>query len=78
MNLAVSLFILAVVILLCLMLSRMSGKFGLPTLLVFIFLGMLFGSDGLFKIPFDNYGFAEKICSVALIFIMFQQLFCHR
>lgn len=32
---------------------------------------MLFGSDGVFKIPFDNYEFAEQICSVALIFIMF-------
>ena len=40
-------------------------------LLAFILLGILFGSDGLFKIPFDNYIVAEKICSVALIFIMF-------
>lgn len=32
---------------------------------------MLFGSDGIFKIPFENYGFAEQICSAALIFIMF-------
>ncbi len=40
-------------------------------LLAFILLGMLFGSDGLLKIPFDNFAFAEQICSVALIFIMF-------
>lgn len=32
---------------------------------------MLFGSDGILKIPFDNYAFAEQICTVALIFIMF-------
>ncbi len=32
---------------------------------------MFFGSDGVVKIPFDNYMFAEEICSVALIFIMF-------
>lgn len=43
----------------------------MPTLFVFIVLGMLFGTDGIFKIPFDNYLFAEQICSVALIFIMF-------
>lgn len=40
-------------------------------LLAFILMGMVFGSDGLFKIPFDNYNFAEQICSIALIFIMF-------
>lgn len=40
-------------------------------LLAFILLGMLFGSDGLLQIPFDNYALAEQICSVALIFIMF-------
>ena len=32
---------------------------------------MLFGSDGIFKIHFDDYSFAANICSVALIFIMF-------
>lgn len=32
---------------------------------------MFFGSDGIVKIAFDDYVFAEKICSVALIFIMF-------
>lgn len=63
--------IIALVILACLSLSKVSAKLGLPTLLVFIFLGMLFGSDGIVKIPFDNYTFAEQICSVALIFIMF-------
>ena len=51
--------------------NRLSQKFGVPALLLFMGLGMLFGSDGLFKIPFDNYQFAEQICSIALIFIMF-------
>ena len=32
---------------------------------------MLFGSDGLFQIHFEDYSLAEKICSAALIFIMF-------
>ena len=40
-------------------------------LLGFILLGMLFGSDGILKIPFENYRLAEDICSAALIFIMF-------
>ena len=49
----------------------MSSRLGIPMLLAFILLGMLFGSDGILKIPFDNYAFAEQICTVALIFIMF-------
>ena len=61
----------AIVILLCVFLNRISNKLGIPVLLAFILLGMVFGSDGLIKIPFDNYEFVEKICSAALIFIMF-------
>ncbi len=67
----VILLLVAVVIFACVLLNRVSGKLGMPTLLAFIVLGMIFGSDGLLKIPFDNYAFAEQICSVALIFIMF-------
>ncbi len=61
----------AAVILMCLALSRVSSRIGVPALMVFIMLGMLFGSDGLFRISFDNYGVAETICSTSLIFIMF-------
>ena len=50
---------------------KVSDKLGFPVLLAFILLGMLFGSDGLFRIPFEDYSFAEQICSIALIFIMF-------
>lgn len=66
-----TLLIIAAVILICIMANRISGKFGIPMLLVFIVIGMLFGSDGIFKIPFENYDFAETSCSIALIFIMF-------
>lgn len=65
------LLIIAAVILICLFAHRISGRFGIPMLLVFIGVGMLFGSDGIFKIPFDDYGLAETGCTVALIFIMF-------
>ena len=65
------LLLVSVVIIFCLVFNKISSRLGIPTLLAFILLGMAFGSDGIFKIPFDNYVFAEKICSVALIFIMF-------
>lgn len=67
----VVLLIAAVVILICIFANRVSGRFGIPVLLAFIAVGMFFGSDGVVKIPFDDYGLAETGCSVALIFIMF-------
>lgn len=66
-----TLLIIAAVILICIMANRISGRFGVPMLLVFIGVGMLFGSDGVFKIPFEDYSLAETGCSIALIFIMF-------
>ena len=67
----VYLLLVAIVIFACVLLNKLSSKLGIPTLLAFILLGMFFGSDGIVKIHFDNYEFAEQICSVALIFIMF-------
>ena len=63
--------IVACVILICVLAEKFSDKFGMPALICFMFIGMLFGSDGIFKIPFDNFKMAENICSIALIFIMF-------
>ncbi len=65
------LLIAALVILACVIFNKISGKIGVPALLAFIILGMILGSDGIFKIPFENYQFAEQICTIALIFIMF-------
>lgn len=61
----------AIVIFACVLCNKASSRLGVPTLLAFILLGMFFGSDGVVKIPFDNYAMAEDICSLALIFIMF-------
>ena len=63
--------LVAAVILLCLSLNKMSNKLGIPMLLAHILLGMMFGTDGILKIPFDNFTIAEQICTVSLIFIMF-------
>ena len=67
----VVLLLAAVVIIACVICNRISSKFGIPMLLAFILLGMFFGSDGVIRIPFDNFHAAEDICSVALIVIMF-------
>lgn len=66
----------AVILILCICFSKLSAKIGLPALVVFLLLGMVFGSDGLFHIHFDDYAFAEQISYLALIFIMFYGGFC--
>ena len=73
---AFKLLICAAILLICILSHKVTNRIGIPSLLIFIALGMLFGSDGLFKIAFDNYAFAEQVCSIALIFIIFYGGFC--
>lgn len=47
---------------------RFSNKYGAPSLLLFIVLGMIFGAIG---IEFDNYVFADQFATVSLMVIMF-------
>lgn len=65
------LIVCAVIIIICILSNKITSRFGIPMLLAFILLGMLFGSEGMFKIAFDDFMFAEDICTVALIYIMF-------
>ncbi len=68
---ASQILLIAMVLLICVFSDRLSGKIGVPALLLFIGIGILFGSDGLFKIPFEDYSFASSVCEIALIIIMF-------
>lgn len=65
------LLLVALIIIVCVVFRRVSGKLGFPMLLAFMLLGMVFGSDGLFKIEFSDYKTAEQVGSFALIFIIF-------
>lgn len=62
---------IGVILLVAVSSSKLLYRFGIPTLLIFMVLGMLFGSDGPGGIAFSNYEVARKICSFALVFIMF-------
>ena len=66
----------AIILLLSIASSKLLYKFGIPTLLIFILLGMCFGSDGFGGIYFNNYELAKEICSFGLVFIMFYGGFC--
>ena len=73
----VNLMILSgIVLLTCIISSKIFYKWGVPVLLVFIIIGMLFGSDGIGGIYFDNYNITYSLSSIALVFIMFYGGFC--
>ncbi len=65
------LLLLGCVILICILLNRFLERLPVPSLLIFIGLGMFFGENGVFKIPFNDYEAVNTVCSVCLIFIMF-------
>ncbi len=51
--------------------SPLSGRFGVPALVIFLALGIAAGSEGLGGIPFDDYPVAFRLGSVALVLILF-------
>jgi len=51
--------------------NKVSDKFGIPSLLIFLFIGMLAGSEGPGKIYFANHQFAESLGTIALSLILF-------
>ncbi len=51
--------------------SKLANKFGVPALLLFLFIGMLAGSEGIGGLSFENYDIAKTIGDLALIFILF-------
>ena len=52
------------------LITKAGGRFGMPTLLLFLLAGMLFGCDGL-GIQFNNIGQAQFVGMVALCVILF-------
>ena len=66
-----TILIVALVLILCVAAEKCSDRLGLPALILFMFIGMLCGSDGILKIQFADFSQAETICSVCLVFIMF-------
>jgi len=61
----------AVLILLSIIFAKLFDNLGLPTLVLFIALGMLAGSEGIGGIYFDDALTAQNIGIIALIFILF-------
>lgn len=51
--------------------SKISDRFGVPAILVFVSIGMLAGEDGIGGIHFDNAEAANLLGTIALAFILF-------
>ncbi len=61
----------SILILLSIIIAKLFNNLGLPTLVLFIALGMLAGSEGIGGIYFDDALTAQNIGIIALIFILF-------
>lgn len=51
--------------------SKISSKLGVPSLIVFVSLGMLIGKEGIGGIHFNNPQLAQSLGVIALVFILF-------
>ncbi len=72
-NFSIELILLAAssLLLLSILGSRVLGRFGIPSLLLFLAIGMLAGSDGPGGIYFDDPRLAQSLGVVALVLILF-------
>ena len=73
MNLTIENILLvgSILLFISIIVGKTSYKFGVPTLLLFLAIGMLAGSDGIGGIQFDNPKIAQFIGIVSLNFILF-------
>ena len=68
---AIALVIIGVLLGASVLASRVSGRLGVPFLLLFLAVGMLAGSEGIGRIPFEDYALTFRFGTVALVLILF-------
>lgn len=71
MKLEVYLAIAGLLLLLCVFANKITDKYGIPSLLLFLALGMLAGTDGIGGLHFQDSHLTNYIGNIALIFILF-------
>ncbi len=70
MSIEFILLVISILFLLSIIVGKASSRFGVPALLLFLCIGMIFGSGG-FGIEFNNFSIAQIIGTVALCIILF-------
>lgn len=65
------LLIVSVLLFVSILINHLGMKFGLPSLLIFILVGVLAGSDGILKIHFEDYFLAQQVGIIAITYILF-------
>jgi cell volume regulation protein A len=68
---AIALVVMGVLLGASVVASRMSGRLGVPFLLLFLVVGVLAGSEGIGRIPFEDYRLSFRVGTVALVLILF-------
>lgn len=66
-----TLLAVAVLLLASVLASKVSDRLGIPSLLIFLGIGMLAGSDGIGGIHFDDPSLAQTLGIIALSYILF-------
>jgi potassium/hydrogen antiporter len=65
------LLVVSLILLIGILATKVSSNLGVPSLVLFIFVGMIAGSEGAIGIPFDDYELARAIGILALIVILY-------
>lgn len=65
------LLVSGLLLLLSVLASRLSGRLGVPTLVIFLIIGMLAGSEGIGRIAFNDFQVAQAVGMLALAYILF-------
>lgn len=71
MDVSLYLLVAALLILISIFSSNLMSRYGIPALLIFLGIGMIFGSDGLGVIYFEDYELAQSLGIIALTYILF-------
>ncbi|MDO5044465.1 MAG: potassium/proton antiporter [Coriobacteriia bacterium] len=66
-----SLTLAALILIVCILFTRVSKRLGISVLLLFILIGIFFGSEGVVGVPFSDYALAESLSSIGLAIIIF-------
>jgi potassium/hydrogen antiporter len=71
LNTAILLATFGALMIVSVLFSRASERIGVPVALIFLIIGMAAGSEGVLGIPFDDFAFAFRLGTVALVMILF-------